>query len=445
MNLKNSLEVENKLKLTANLKQSLVVLNMSRDEIEDKIKKEANENPLIDIQQPQDIQWETYIKSLSNNVYDKSEFYYDKDKEFDFKNIVNPPINIYEDLKLQINLYKLTTKEKEVCEYIIDSLDKDGYLRIKDHKIMSTLNISNHLYQYCIKKVQSLEPSGICARTLSECLIIQIKNLGINNNILEKVIEDDLNLVSKNKYKDIIKKYNISKKEFLDIIDDIKSLNPKPIQNIEIEKTIYIKPDIIVKEIDDEFVVISNKIDNYQIKINKFYEKSLQDNQIDEDTKLFIKARLNSAKELIRNIQNRENTIIKIAQKIVKHQREFFINGKNHIKPLTMKEIAKDLGYHESTISRGVNDKYMLTPYGMYEFRYFFSSKIKTTNNEEISSNSIKNIIKELIQSENKKKPLSDEKISILLEEQGYNVARRTVTKYRENMKILSSSKRKEY
>ncbi|MEC3793997.1 RNA polymerase sigma-54 factor, partial [Clostridioides difficile] len=212
-----------------------------------------------------------------------------------------------------------------------------------------------------------------------------------------------------------------------------------------VEKSVYIQPDVTVEKIDDEFIVYLNEKDSYQIRINSYYKDILKNSQSDESAKEFIKERLNSATGLMKNIESRKTTVLKIAEEIVKAQDEFLRKGTKYIKPLKMKDIAEKLEFHESTISRGVNGKYMLTPFGVYEFRYFFSSAIETENNEMASSTSIKKIIKETIKDENKKKPLSDDHISKLLKEKGINVARRTVAKYREELGIPSSSKRKEY
>jgi len=293
--------------------------------------------------------------------------------------------------------------------------------------------------------VQQLEPVGVGARDLSECLLIQMDNLDIINPILTEIVKNDLVLLANNKYKQISKKYNITLQKCVELIDIIKSLDPKPGRAKSSEKSVYIQPDVVVEKIDGEFVVHTNEKDSYKIRINNYYKEILSNSNSDENAKCFIKERLNSATDLIKNIENRKSTILRIAEETLKYQREFLEKGTKYIKPLKMKEIAERLGFHESTISRGVNGKYMLTPYGLYEFRYFFSSAIDTESDEKASSISIKKIIEEMIECENKNKPLSDEHISKMLKEKGINIARRTVAKYREELGILSSSRRKKY
>ncbi|HBH3050003.1 TPA: RNA polymerase factor sigma-54 [Clostridioides difficile] len=448
MNFNNSLELtqSQKLIMTTQLKQSLSILNMSKLELEEEIKREAENNPLVEVEKSGEINWEEYIKDMDRSRrLDRTEISYNPDNEVNLENLVKYSSNLYEDLKFQISLYKLTDKELEVCEYIIDSLDEDGYLRTEEKVIVDTLKIDEELFEKCLISVQQLEPSGVGARSLSECLMIQMASLGIYNEILEEIVTKDLNLIANNKYKEISKKYNMSLQKCVELINIIKTLDPKPGRTCSIEKSVYIQPDVTVEKIDDEFIVYLNEKDSYQIRINSYYKDILKNSQSDESAKEFIKERLNSATGLMKNIESRKTTVLKIAEEIVKAQDEFLRKGTKYIKPLKMKDIAEKLEFHESTISRGVNGKYMLTPFGVYEFRYFFSSAIETENNEMASSTSIKKIIKETIKDENKKKPLSDDHISKLLKEKGINVARRTVAKYREELGIPSSSKRKEY
>ena len=448
MNFNNSLELtqSQKLIMTTQLKQSLSILNMSKLELEEEIKREAENNPLVEVEKSGEINWEEYIKDMDRSRrLDRTEISYNPDNEVNLENLVKYSSNLYEDLKFQISLYKLTDKELEVCEYIIDSLDEDGYLRTEGKVIVDTLKIDEELFEKCLISVQQLEPSGVGARSLSECLMIQMASLGIYNEILEEIVTKDLNLIANNKYKEISKKYNMSLQKCVELINIIKTLDPKPGRTCSVEKSVYIQPDVTVEKIDDEFIVYLNEKDSYQIRINSYYKDILKNSQSDESAKEFIKERLNSATGLMKNIESRKTTVLKIAEEIVKAQDEFLRKGTKYIKPLKMKDIAEKLEFHESTISRGVNGKYMLTPFGVYEFRYFFSSAIETENNEMASSTSIKKIIKETIKDENKKKPLSYDHISKLLKEKGINVARRTVAKYREELGIPSSSKRKEY
>lgn len=448
MNFNQSLDLNQsqKLIMTTTLKQSLNILNMSKLEVEEVVLKEAEENPLLEVERNSEVNWEEYIKNTEKSTHiNKSELSYNPDNDINLENIIKDSSNIYDHLKLQISLYKLDKKEIKVCDYIIDSLDEDGYLRIDENEIIDILNIDKSLFYNCLDKVQQLEPSGVGARNLSECLIIQMRNLGIYNEILEEIVKNDLNLVGNNKHKEISKKYDISIQRCIELINIIKTLDPKPGTILSVEKSIYVQPDVVVEKIDNEFIVYSDKNDDCKIRINNFYKEVLKNVQYDKNAKDFIKEKLNSATGLIKNIESRRNTILKIAEEIVASQEDFFRHGIKYIKPMKMKDIANTLDFHESTISRGVNGKYMLTPFGLFEFKYFFSSSLETKDDGVVSSTSIKKIIQETIKGENKNKPLSDEQISKMLKDKGLNVARRTVAKYREELGILSSSKRKKF
>lgn len=448
MNFSTSLELtqSQKLILTTQLKQSLKILHMSSLELEEEINRLVEENPLLDIDKKSETNWELYIKNVEKSYqFDKNELYYNSDNDINLENIIRSTCSLYESLHFQVSLYKLNKIEKETCTYIIDSLDDDGYLRINEYEIKKELNINDDTFKKCLEIVQQLEPIGIGARSLSESLIIQLRNLGIQNKLLENIISKDLELIGNKKYKDIVKKYNISMKKCLNFINIIKALNPKPGRIYCDEKSVYVKPDVIVEKIDNEFLVYSNERDSLKVSINKFYKEILKNSKYDKDTKNFIKDKLNSANVLIKSIEERKATVLNIAKEIIKHQELFFEYGDKYIKPMKMKEIAKVLQLHESTISRGVNGKYMLTPFGIYEFKYFFSNSLDTNNEGLVSSISIKNMIQDTIKSEDKTNPLSDNQISKILNNRGINIARRTISKYREELGILSSSKRKEY
>ncbi|WP_343346872.1 RNA polymerase factor sigma-54 [Terrisporobacter petrolearius] len=445
MNLNNRLDIiqSQKLVMTTQLKQSLDILNMSNLELEDEIKRESEENPILEIENKGDIDWEEFAKNIDNKSYNIKS--YDLDNDFTLENLARYESNLYDYVKEQLSFLKLSNKEKEVCEYIVDCLDKDGYLGIDEKFILDELNIDNNYFEECLKNIQQLEPSGIGSRSLSECLLIQMKNKNINDDILKSIIIEDLNLIGQNKIKFISKKYDISIEECVEYIEQIKKFDPKPGRLCSNEKTVYIQPDVNVRKIDGEFIVYMNDNANFHLCINNYYKSVLSSSSSDENAKEFIKNKLNHALNLLKNIETRKSTILKIAEVIVREQKEFFNKGSKYIKPMRLKDIALDLGYHESTISRGINSKYMLTPFGLFEFKYFFSTAILSDEEEGTSSTKIKNMIKEFINKENKLKPLSDDKICKLLKDEGITVARRTVAKYREEMNILSSSKRKRF
>ncbi len=445
MNLNNRLDIiqTQKLVMTTQLKQSLDILNMSNLELEDEIKREAEENPVLEMESKRDIDWEGFAKNIDNKNYNIKN--YDLDNDFSLENLAKYESNLYDYAKNQLAFFKLNNEEKEVCEYIVDCLDKDGYLGTEGEFIIKQLKIDNDYFEKCLKYIQQLEPIGIGARNLSECLLIQMENKNINDDILRSIIIEDLNLIGENKIKLISKKYNISIEDCVEYIEKIKEFDPKPGRLCSNEKPVYIQPDVVVRKMDGEFIVYMNDKGSFHLCINNYYKSVLNSSTSDESAKEFIKDKLNHALNLLKNIETRKSTILKIAEVIVRVKEEFFNKGIKFIKPMKLKDIAADLGYHESTISRGINSKYMLTPFGLFEFKYFFSTAIQSEEEEGTSSTKIKNMIKEFISEENKLKPLSDDKICKLLKDEGITVARRTVAKYREEMDILSSSKRKQF
>lgn len=451
MNFKNTLELNQsqKLILTTQLKQSLAILNMSRLEVEEEIRKESESNPLLEAEKNEEgIDWEKYIKHMEsiNIRQDKNDAPYSSENAVDFENMIRSTSNLYDYLIDELKYFKLTLEEKRICKYIIDSLDDDGYLRINDKEIYDELRVDASLFRRCLDIVQQLDPPGIGARNISECLILQLERMGISNNIVENIIMNDLELIGRNKLKDIAKKYKISIEKCKEAIEIIRHLDPKPGRACSNDKCVYVQPDVIVDKIDGKYIVHTNEKDVYNIKINDFYRNMMTDKDSDKEAKEFIKERLNSAATLIKNIESRKSTILRIAEAIIEEQQEFIQKGEKYIKPMKMKDIADKLEIHESTVSRGVNGKYMLTPFGLYEFKFFFNAALETDNSSEgASSAGIKRDIKDIIDGENKKKPLSDDAISKMLKEKGVSVARRTVAKYREEMGIPSSSRRKEF
>ena len=445
MNFNNKLEMiqSQKLVMTTQLKQSLDILNMSNLELEEEIKKEAEENPLLDMESKDNIDWEKFVKEIDNKSYHIKG--YDLDNDYTLENIIKSENNLYDYLKSQLGILKISKKEKEICEYIIDCLDKDGYLSCDEKFIMEELKISEEVFNSCLEYIQQFEPSGVGARSLSECLLIQMKNKNLIDDILKSIIIEDLNLIGHNKIKVISKKYNMNIEDCVKYIEKIKEFDPKPGRICSNDKSIYVQPDVIVRKVNGEFIIYMNDVTNFNLYINNYYKNILNSNETDENAKEFIKNKLNHALNLLKNIETRKSTILKIAEVILREQEDFFNKGLKYIKPLRLKDIANDLGYHESTISRGINNKYILTPYGLFEFKYFFSNAVQSEKQEGISSTKIKNMIKELIDKENKLKPLSDDKLCKLLKEEGIILARRTVAKYREEMNISSSSKRKQF
>ncbi|QEK20134.1 RNA polymerase factor sigma-54 [Peptacetobacter hiranonis] len=299
MNFKNTLELNQsqKLILTTQLKQSLAILNMSRLEVEEEIRKESESNPLLEAEKNEEgIDWEKYIKHMEsiNIRQDKNDAPYSSENAVDFENMIRSTSNLYDYLIDELKYFKLTFEEKRICKYIIDSLDEDGYLRINDKEIYDALRVDASLFRRCLDIVQQLDPPGIGARNISECLILQLERMGISNNIVENIIMNDLELIGRNKLKDIAKKYKISIEKCKEAIEIIRHLDPKPGRACSNDKCVYVQPDVIVDKIDGKYIVHTNEKDVYNIKINDFYRNMMTDKDSDKEAKEFIKDRLNS-------------------------------------------------------------------------------------------------------------------------------------------------------
>ena len=294
MYLNNRLDLvqSQKLVMTTQLKQSLEILNMSSLELEEKIKSEAQENPLLEVESKENVNWQEFVNNINNRNYSTKS--YDLDNDMSFENMVKNESNLYEYVKLQLGCLNLNKQEKGICEYIIDSLDRDGYLSCDENIIIKEMKIDKELFNKCIKYIQQLEPSGIGARNLSECLLIQLRNKSIKNSILESIITEDLDLIARNKLKDIVKKYNISIEKCVQYIEKIREFDPRPGRIYCNDKSIYVQPDVTIEKIGEEFIVYMNDNSNFQLTINNYY-KDVLNNTADEEAKEYIKNKLNYA------------------------------------------------------------------------------------------------------------------------------------------------------
>ena len=295
-------------------------------------------------------------------------------------------------------------------------------------------------------RCQTFEPSGIGARDLRESLLIQLEARGQLDSVAAKIVDGYFEEFKQKKYLDISKKLKISLKDVQAQAAVIGSLNPKPGLDIISEGPKYVIPDLIVERVGDKFVVFLNDRNVPRLRISQSYKSELQSNhEISDETRNFIQGRLKNAKWLIQTIEQRRRTMIKVMESIVEAQRDFFEKGAGHLRPLTLQQVASKIGMHESTVSRVTTNKYVQTPRGVFELKYFFSSALSTESGEEVSAKSAKLKIKEIIAREDTKKPMSDQKIADLLKKDGLIIARRTVAKYREQLGILPARHRKEY
>jgi RNA polymerase sigma-54 factor len=368
----------------------------------------------------------------------------EKKRQHFFDSLINE-VSLQEHLLDQLKHLNISDDERARAELIIGSVDNTGYLRSILADLATIAEVDVEEMEKALNVVQSFEPPGIAARDLKECLLLQLKRAGNNDLVLERLIEEHLDDIATNKLPMVSKRMNLSIEELHSYINKIKRLNPYPGTVLTPDTPVYIVPEVRIEKIDGKFVVIPNDESIPKLRVSQFYLKLLENPSTSKETREYIKEKLLKSKSLIKSLVQRQKTIVKIAEVILEWQYEFFENGIEALKPLNMQYVADKLDLHETTISRAIANKYMLTPFGLFEFKFFFSSGFQSDSGEDVSSRSVKEKIKDLIARENPAKPISDSKIAKLLKEQGLSVARRTVAKYREDMGIPSSHLRREF
>jgi RNA polymerase sigma-54 factor len=342
----------------------------------------------------------------------------------------------------QVQLLDIEKSDVELIELLIDYIDENGYLSVKLGDISSEFDISVERLEKVLPVIQSLDPPGIGARDIQECLLLQLKIKG-SYPIAERIIKDYLNELRLKKYGEIMKKCRITKSKLDYNLSLISHLEPYPGRKYFSGDIRYIIPDVIVEERDGSFEVSANSYSIPRLRVNRYFEDLLKARQTEKRVKDFVTEKVQKAKSFIHSIDMRESTLLRVSRAIVDRQTDFFQRGPMFLKPMTLHNIAEEVELHESTISRITSSKYMQTSFGVYSLKYFFSNPIPTVNGGDKSSTSIKEIIKEIIDNEGSIRHLSDQKIVELLQKRGIKIARRTVAKYRKELHILPSNLRR--
>jgi len=411
---------------------SLKILQMNAQELEQLIYEQTCENPFLEIDES--------FGYVNTNEYGLEIIdYINFEQEGNREIFKNNNCSLRDFLSEQLGYYKLDNKRKKIGQYIIDEINEDGYLEIDFEMALNVLNCKEEALNEMINLIQTFEPSGVGARDLKECLIIQIKNKNLLNGITEKLINNHLQDLADGNLSKIARSLNIDKSAVYDYLKIIKSLNPKPGLQVNDFLPEVILPEVIVEVIDEKIEVkmIDEKLP--KIKINNYYAELLKNKNTFECE--FLEERIKSAKNLIKNIEDRKKTILSISKALAEYQIEY-LKGKGPLNPLTLSQLSKLTGYSISTVSRTINNKYAITPKGIIELKKLLSKGIKSSSKTNSSSDDY-NIIKEFIANEDKNKPYSDEQIAILLKNRGIDIARRTITKYREILGIPSAGLRK--
>lgn len=450
-----TIEQTQKLSMTPELIQAIQILQFTSQDLLEYVKDELLENPILEPEKNQTIEEIAPIevdireKILNENYYESSFKNWENDpdgeEDYSFDQYMSEETTLKDFLNNQLTFVSVEGKDINVAKYIIESLDDNGYLTLSLEEISREFNVSERKSQEILEIIQSFEPIGVGARDLRECLILQLLYKGLLTDELEFMINNMLEEIASNKIGVMAKTLGLKTSEIQEMIDVIKSLEPKPGRMFYSgENTKYVIPDVFVEKINGEYVITNNEGSVPSLKVSSYYNKLAKDAKSDEVLNKYLTDKFNSALWLIKSIEQRKHTIYNVAEAIVEYQRDFFDKGEKFLKTLTLRQIAEKVNVHESTVSRSINGKYMQTPRGLFEMKYFFSSGV-SKGDEELSSNSIKSFIREYIRDENPQKPLSDQIIAEMLLKRGIEISRRTVAKYREGMDIPSSSKRRRY
>ena len=452
MDFKLNISQKQKLILTQIMQQSINVLQMSAYELREYIKKEFEENPILEaefnlIESRENID-NTQLAKYLNDRYDEGYNYkYNNEGEVSVFNFISDKKSLKDYLYEQLGEVKSDIKIKKIVSYMIESLDNRGYLENTLEEICNDLGVNKEVGKNALKILQSLEPCGIGARNLKECLLIQLKNKGILDETIKEIILKYLEYIADCKYNYIAKELKITPKKVQAYGDIIKTLEPKPARGYYTGEEIkFIIPDAYIVKIRGEYSVIMNKDIIPNITINNLYKQEILNGKNKREVE-YVKEKVNDAINLINNVEQRNTTILKLLECIVKKQKEYFENGQEYLKPMTLRELADEMRMHESTVSRAIKDKYILTSRGTVKIKDLFCNGIVSCgiNGDDVSTNTIKNKIKKLVKLENKSKPLSDQAICDLLNKEDIVISRRTVAKYREELGIKSSAKRKRF
>ena len=481
---KLNLRLSQRLVMTPSLQQAIKLLQMSKLELQDVLTQEIVENPLLEeeeeaasAEQPteseveadasaakeadgqtpaaaaeaaetpvekerdsfDEIDFDAYFEDYLDSAYNPRQ--YEDTEQVPLENTLSRPQGLPEYLNWQLSMSDAPENVREIARYLIGNIDGDGYLRVSRDEIREAGFTNEREVEAALALVRSFDPPGVGAFDLPDCLMLQIRALGI-----EKVITEHWSEFLNRQFAQLARSLNVGLSQLQAVFEIVKNMEPKPGRKYSDERTIYVEPDVAVRKIGDEYVIQLNEDGLPKLRISAAYRRMLRggNGAIGEEAATYLKDKMRSAVWLIKSLDQRQRTIYKVADSIVRHQREFLENGIEHLRPLVLRDVANDIGMHESTVSRVVSNKYIHTPRGLLPMKYFFHSGIDSTQGSEVSSLSIKSKIAKIVSDEDAARPHSDARIMQKLRAEGIQIARRTVAKYREELRIPSSSQRKQ-
>lgn len=460
-----TLEQSQKILMTPELRQAIVVLQLSAADLTQYIENALQENPLLEVGEDSESKEEAVVASIREDFtqdwYEYLAEYGQVDRSFDrawaeqeesdrynYEHFVAQAPSLHEYLTLQLHLALSEPWEREIGEFLIGNINDQGYLQISIEEVQKVCSCSAEEVERILNVIHSFDPPGVGAQDLSECLLIQLKQQGLCTPVMEKLVRFFLNDLAAGKLLKIAAALDLTVQEVQLKADIIRSLDPKPGRNFSRMGDVrYIIPDVVVEKVDREYIVLVNDVSVPRLIVNRTYQAFLrQRDACDPETIQFIENKLKSAVWLIRSIEQRRLTLYRVVQCIVNFQQEFLDRGIKFLKPLTLKQIARTTELHESTVSRAIANKYIQTPQGVFDLKFFFSSGVENVlAGGMVAVESIKCILKELIENEDPYQPLSDRHLCELLREMGIRIARRTVAKYRQEIGIFPVRQRKRY
>jgi RNA polymerase sigma-54 factor len=464
---KLTLKTTQRLVMTAMLQQAIKLLPLSRLELIQKVHQEMLENPFLDEavtqeegevdvaddELPQeteeatpddlDIDWEAYLQDSGGDPSLPS----DTNKETpSLEATLRNETSLTEHLLWQLSLAARTDFDKQIGMYLIGNIDDDGYLQCPVEEVATACGVTPDCVENVLHIVQSFDPAGVGARDLRECLLIQLQHLGMADSLAGIIIQQNLSQIDDRNFRKLAKDLDVPLEEVVSAVKLIRELDPKPGSRYNAQRVEYIIPDVVVVKMGDDYQVMLNDDGMPRLRINTLYQSILRrSDSVQSDTKEYLEEKFRSAVWLMKSIEQRRQTLLKVAKSLCKFQHEFLDKGLPYLKPLVLKDVAEDIGMHESTVSRVTTNKYIHTPQGVFELKFFFHSGLDSVHGDAMSSVSVKEIIRKAVAAEDVRNPLTDQQLVSLLEHKGVRIARRTIAKYRHELRIPPASQRKRF
>ncbi|MGH7848240.1 MAG: RNA polymerase factor sigma-54 [Candidatus Binatia bacterium] len=473
------------LVMTPQLQQAIKLLQLSRLELEDLISQELQENPALEEAGPEErededknnlaeeepkaepdvtrevraqddpvsLDWQDYLETHSNAIHGsltEGALRDDDDAPPSWETLLAKKTSLEEHLLWQLNMSKMIDVERAIGHQIIGNLDERGYVamsleEVRDAVQEAGLAVSIEEVEAVLKKIQLFDPVGVAARDLRECLLAQLGSRDLGSSLAARIIADHLQQLESKRYDKMARELNVTIEEIIEAAHLITSLEPKPARGFDTEEARTIIPDVSVEKIGDEYVIFLRDEGLPRLRVSTLYRRlASQGGDLAGQAREYLKKKVQAATELVKSIHWRQQTLYRVTQSIFKFQRDFLDHGVSHLRPMVLKDVAQDISMHESTVSRATANKYVHTPQGVFELKFFFQSGLRVGNGEDVASETVKNKIRAMISAEDPRKPYSDQYIARLLNQEAIGIARRTVAKYREAMGILPSSKRRQ-